>query len=1605
MAVRVDDLRAGRERFVLSHTEEVRGARFGRSNGATHLLTRTRQDVTCWDADRRSKIYDFSEGADIAALTVQGDYAALAAEKIRLWRFSQNPMDIGAETVRFGADGWAPMRLAFHVSEHAIVFAAAARSTTDSSERLEIWDVERTLASPVLRLAWPVDGEIRNVVMVDATTIVVSRSHSGQGLVEVLSLSANDQFPVVRWDRSLAASAAIGLALLPHGDDPKLLFDDGRKLGIWALAPRLHFASDGTVDVHLPVNVLDNVPGAGSFSADILPAGKANLYFTSDESSDVQRLHSRSIYQGTFGFVAKLVAAGANSGTSALCLWRNIEGSTAGSFIDEEVRSVPVTLKAVNNSGNPARIRAEAEFLQLRFVAFNPDADVESRANIITAARIFSQLANGSLTLYIGEQRLAGDIDHPSEFFAHLVWKTATFELQGPVRLSAPADASTFAVVSGVYRMRPVQNSMAGSTDRDVATPLDNGDFRMLDLVGGEARTSGSVGEFFMSLVLTTAGLTVRLVPDLDIPFDLCLDSGVSAPLPSSLMDVIQLVHRQVLGARLRHQPPATSSGMLTPTSATTVAPPHTGMWSVAPIVQDGDLYRILTNLVFVSSDSTETPTLAPRAPVLQTENLFLLARDDTDADELGAIIGLHNVTAETTARLLLDETAVDERLAKVLAAGAIVQRCLRAAGQGTFRVVPRNMSLSLSGGAGLASATLRSPAAIDFRVVTPREASRLRHGDRVQYRLEDPPAQSELDVSRMAWRRFKVTDVRWPDRPSRTAPVAHVGFLWSERTAFHRMLQPGPAPLADAVFPVAADLPASFRPRTIEVQIAPDKPGAMFHHAVRPIETNASSVSPAPRSLARLPALTTERSTEFALREPMQLAPPLGADIEIKDATRKPIAHRQAERIHVEWKETLGTIPVTATATTVTVTQLDVSTVPDEWPEAKDIRVALTGASVAQSIVKFNDELLEIDSRQPQFPIYDARQSAASRAELADANKAFQETRTVGDRRPFSPKLELPVDDVSIISAESAAGTGLWALAASGFQMRIWRLNVDDPSATQLPAGADQYHVTHDNATPFLAECVTRLGQLSILCNDDGTQSGLFLRRNLLNLMDPTVQLSLAEVKGIRFVEFPSVAHTTGADGDVYTPIRIEVYIARLDDAVNVWYQRSDQTDIQGPITLDHLDAPTTNPRNLLAAASVPHPIVAARSFDHHRLCIAVAFGDNGQIATYEIDFSETAPHTSRFADLSVENLRALSTASLEGAVVVFAGDAQGKVQCLDPVQQKSLKQYNPAPVAVERIATGAAAGRLVIAVGVEKQFDVPRVSVWDAFAGTLLRTTAKNPQGLDDRDYGAVRAVQLDGGVHVFAARTIGDGALQLFDPRLTPYRPPEWFVVTKVNNLTAETSPVSIKYMKVEMSTRTPTEVDVHFKPWLILSDRHDPAVEYHSVLASILKVDPRVPTGGGVRVLTYSPPEEDAPDVNLLWERAGSLRIAWRSTTALDGVTLEAVLDGPQGDKHIKPVPYSAVAPKLAAVVLLDDTSGTPREVWQKTAFFGDAATAGGGQPALRSAGAEFAYEAADRGTIDVPTTAAIGASDYQVLLVKYLVNGQAIGTAQKAQPTS
>ncbi|MBC7818016.1 MAG: hypothetical protein IAG10_14085 [Planctomycetaceae bacterium] len=217
------------------------------------------------------------------------------------------------------------------------------------------------------------------------------------------------------------------------------------------------------------------------------------------------------------------------------------------------------------------------------------------------------------------------------------------------------------------------------------------------------------------------------------------------------------------------------------------------------------------------------------------------------------------------------------------------------------------------------------------------------------------------------------------PSAPSRQAMALRSGLLVSDRTAFHRAPAATYIPAPESLFE-GAQARDCFVPRALEFRVAEDKPGTVQHHTLQAVAELNDRVALAPAS-------------EFALREPMQLTPPSGADIEIVGVpvvTSRPTGE-YSNRWSFVWSETLGERPLPTLATNVEIEQpggITSGTPPEQRPTPEKVKVRFVNNSLAQCFVRINDEMLEIDERQPQYPIYDARQSAWDQRALGDSDQ-----------------------------------------------------------------------------------------------------------------------------------------------------------------------------------------------------------------------------------------------------------------------------------------------------------------------------------------------------------------------------------------------------------------------------------------------------------------------------------------------------------------------------------------------------------------------------------------------------------------------------------------
>src|SRR5262249_1855490 len=151
-------------------------------------------------------------------------------------------------------------------------------------------------------------------------------------------------------------------------------------------------------------------------------------------------------------------------------------------------------------------------------------------------------------------------------------------------------------------------------------------------------------------------------------------------------------------------------------------------------------------------------------------------------------------------------------------------------------------------------------------------------------------------------------------------------------------------------------------------VRVSSDKPGAMIHHRYQWVTDLAEDHE-------RYRAVQAGEAVHFAQRGPMQLNPPRGASLELVPGTcnyHSSGGRKQVVNISWKWKETLGTLPVTVSGDhVIQIQQIASQASTGVKPEDVKLEILPESLNCMQMFVQINDQVVEIDQRNPFFPVY----------------------------------------------------------------------------------------------------------------------------------------------------------------------------------------------------------------------------------------------------------------------------------------------------------------------------------------------------------------------------------------------------------------------------------------------------------------------------------------------------------------------------------------------------------------------------------------------------------------------------------------------------------
>ncbi|MFC1835101.1 WD40 repeat domain-containing protein [Thermodesulfobacteriota bacterium] len=516
------------------------------------------------------------------------------------------------------------------------------------------------------------------------------------------------------------------------------------------------------------------------------------------------------------------------------------------------------------------------------------------------------------------------------------------------------------------------------------------------------------------SKTLPTHRLIVYRVPGDKVPIDLCLEREATTDVPRASSRIPQLVHRVLYGPRLRYRVGEDHQLMGTDLGENPKLEPIKDHWIMAPLAWVEDRLVVLEESVFLEKKKQTTP--AERAMI--TQNLLVMQAPVPMGEYGGEPPGVEPGTtmcpgvsvpiasvlnrssrldpdektatgqAHSAGGVLLGPEALREHLRESGAKGVAVHRTVvpgrgiefrfvnspfyslteseqatdpeieegieRPPGSGILSVSRSDLHEAVAGEQPKPWSMPLLKCTLDFRLEPPGQALRRElYPVALHYVLSPPisdPLRADKCVPKRAFRLTRAHDSGGPGTESFShGRVPH--FQVIEATAFRKKEAPAFLPEQGRRASVEDHL---FLPRILDFSLAPDKPGAMFHHL---FQTRLGRLLPDQEHWR----WSQELLLDFAAREPQQirLRGCVSAEIELKKFGLTSLSpYTNTTRVlKMEWDEILGTVPLNRAAESFSIKLDEDDLVMESLP--------------FQLIVQFNDDLYEILPQDYSIPAY----------------------------------------------------------------------------------------------------------------------------------------------------------------------------------------------------------------------------------------------------------------------------------------------------------------------------------------------------------------------------------------------------------------------------------------------------------------------------------------------------------------------------------------------------------------------------------------------------------------------------------------------------------
>ncbi len=614
------------------------------------------------------------------------------------------------------------------------------------------------------------------------------------------------------------------------------------------------------------------------------------------------------------------------------------------------------------------------------------------------------------------------------------------------------------------------------------------------------------------------------------------------------------------------------------------------------------------------------------------------------------------------------------------------------------------------------------------------------------------------------------------------------------------------------------------------------------------------------------------------------------------------------------------------------------------------------------QTIVRINDEVRDIDARQPFFPVYDARQVAKSFAEITTAN--------------FIGKIEH--DQSEVMELQLALGVRPAVARISSDQTQVWdlsRLGYETSASTTW---------SHEVVSPVVVGSWDAVATLIGVQRTDGAGAAnapTLKRRPALGSLESGATLNIglapAELNLLSTLALGTMAVAPDQERDCL--------VAVVNRNQLCFGFRQEDSDTLQTCRLTMSGAVQVNRVQILRDASQLREVSVVAWFQDDT---PSSQSTSGTVCQWRIRLSAAGELAG--TDVIGERLE------LGSGMRVTAGIIGGLTNFFLQTTETQIKQFdaqghqlNAKTMAqpVTHLSLDNNRGKSLLTICCSNSITIWAVPQWRELRALTLSVTQTSAQA---------QILSL-AGRSLLVAQT-QPTSLEFFDLLFSLQAPPNVFLISSL----ASFEPVMIEGIKVKDLDDYKAELE----PCLVVESKSSTNQTTQNVRQTFRLVQQLADR----KLCLYQLNEQSSGAfAQVDWSTAKSVRVSWvgklspMNATSTSGIRdIEVVYGGADGKKQVQLVPYDMTGAKVAVVLVADQVaSGSVKQVLARTILFGDAANAseGTGQLTPNLQGAIFRFEAESSDSVDLGLPVFVGRK-LGLILVKYFADGQTLSTSMK-----